>query len=290
MKTWKDYYRGCKEIYQQNLGIETSSVEVYDLLCEVNSSASNVFAFDDKYFKTVSQIKDKLDHYYQDSKFTFREGLAIGLRDVFLLETELSFIIENYFRKYLETQVFGCYIHCDNIKIYKTPKQSTPPKSSWVWHFDNNPREQIKVMIYFNDVKKDSGSFRYLEKDNGGVKITSSQQDYKYWYNGKRHKFEALGIHWTGQRNLENVVSNLIKAKNCKIVDVVGKAGTAILFDNNILHKGTIPSQGFRYAATLQLKPIHLCPEKIFNKKITGNGWRHTTFNMDPAIYEVVKR
>ena len=116
----------------------------------------------------------------------------------------------------------------------------------------------MKVMIYINDVNKESGAFRYLKKDNGGVKLLSTRRDYKNWKETYAEEiFEKFGRKWNGTRTPESVLNDFIQNENCEIVDVEDKAGTAIIFDNNCIHKGTIPTNGFRYAMTIQFKPVN---------------------------------
>ena len=186
---------------------------------------------------------------------------------------------------HLEKNIFGCYVHCDNIKIYKTPQVNSQESSSWVWHIDNNPVEQMKVMIYINDVNKESGAFRYLKKDNGGVKLLSTRRDYQNWKETYQEEiFEKFGRKWNGTRTPDSILNDFIQNENCEIVDIEDKAGTAIIFDNNCIHKGTIPTNGFRYAMTIQFKPVNKKLVPVFDKKYVGNGWKHVTFHKDPEI------
>ena len=220
--------------------------------------------------------------YQNESNYEWK-NVAMGLNDIFMVEDELKPMVEEYLIPYLEENIFGCYVHCDNIKIYKTPQVNSQESSSWVWHIDNNPVEQMKVMIYINDVNKESGAFRYLKKDNGGVKLLSTRRDYKNWKETYAEEiFEKFGRKWNGTRTPENILNDFIQNENCEIVDVEDKAGTAIIFDNNCIHKGTIPTNGFRYAMTIQFKPVN---KKLkFDKKYVGNGWKHITFHKDPEI------
>ena len=278
MKIWKDYYIECKNIYQN-----TSNASIYDLKLKTNP-----FPTDQLYLDQILSIKNQLDILYEDkSNYNNRYGLALSLNDIFIFKKELQIIVDKYLIPHLEKNIFGCYVQCQNVKIYKTISESLIETSSWLWHFDNNTKEQIKVMIYLNDVN-DNGPFKYLSKDNEAIKIETSKKDHTSWIHGNQAHFEILGKKWKGTRVPRHIISNLQSKNEIIEKDVKGPAGTAILFDNNILHKGTIPFEGFRYAMTLQFQPINKKLKPNFSEKNTGNGWGHNVFSKDPE--ETIKK
>ena len=148
MKTWKEYYLECKDIYQKITKQDTTSTNIYDLGIMVDPFPTN-----QTYFDQILSIQNKLDILYQDKiNYTFTSGISKCLKDSFIMEKELKIIVDNYLVPYLEKNTFGCYVQCRDAKIYKTVGESIIEQLSWLWHFDNNPKEQIKVMIYLNDV------------------------------------------------------------------------------------------------------------------------------------------
>jgi hypothetical protein len=280
MKKWKEYYLECKDIYNKETKIDNSNISIYDLSLQINPSPT-----DQTYFDQISLIKNKLDVLYQDKiNYTNTSGISLSLKDSFNVSKELKIIVDNYLVPYLEKNIFGCYVQCQNVKIYKTISESLIETSSWLWHFDNNPKEQIKVMIYLNDVN-DNGPFKFLSKNNKAIKINpqgkklSNTRPNQFW---AQNWFEVLGEKWKGDRIPRSIISNLKEKYNYKEIDVKGPAGTSILFDNNIVHKGTIPVEGFRYAMTLQFQPINKKLNPNFSKENTGNGWGHNLFSPNP--------
>jgi ectoine hydroxylase-related dioxygenase (phytanoyl-CoA dioxygenase family) len=283
MKKWRDYYDECKQAYGN------SSADLKDLTISINKPGEeNIFNFDDRYTKTVDTLREKLEHHLTQPGSYSMKNIAMGVNDIFVFEDELATMIDDYITPALEEKVFGSYVTCDNIKMYKTPETDAREASSWLWHLDNNPAEQIKVMVYINDVNKDSGAFRWLEQEDGsGIKLTPSRRDFSYWYEGiELEKFQARGVQWNGTRLQNNLIQHWMN-EGCKIHDVEAPAGTAIVFDNNIVHKGTIPTNGYRLAMTLQFKPIDIKSPK-FSRDYVGNGWNHKTFHMDPQIHAPV--
>ncbi len=272
MKTWSNYYLECKDIYQN-----TSKASIYDLKLKINP-----FPTDQIYLNQILSIKNQLDVLYEDkSNYNNRHGLALGLNNIFVFKKELQIIVDKYLVPYLEKDIFGCYVQCQNVKIYKTISESLIETSSWLWHFDNNPKEQIKVMIYLNDVDN-NGPFKCLLKDNEAIKIETSKKDHTSWIHGTQAHFEILGKKWKGTRVPRHIISNLQSENQLIEKDIKGPMGTTILFDNNILHKGTIPFEGFRYAMTLQFQPINKKLKPNFSKENTGNGWGYNHFSKNP--------
>ena len=286
MKTWEEYYLECKDIYKRSTKQDNSTVNIYNLTAKINP-----FPTDQIYFDQISSINNQLNNLYQDStKYFNNKDIALCVNDIFPFKKELKIIIEKYLVPHLEKNVFGCYIQCQNVKIYKTIPNITKEISSWLWHIDNQPKEQTKVMIYINDVG-DNGPFKYLSKDNEGVKLETTKRDLYKWFPDKIIKtefFKKFGKKWLSSRVPNNIISNFIEEHNCKEIEVRGPSGTSILFDNNIIHKGTIPfadknaSKNFRYAMTLTFQPINKKLSPILSKENTGNGWNHQTYLMDP--------
>ena len=282
MKTWKEYYLECKDIYNKETKLDNSSINVYDLKLQLNP-----FPKDQLYIDQINFIQNKLDILYQDkTNYRNRYGLALGLNDIFIFEKEIKIILENHLISYLEKNIFGCYIQCQNIMIYKTISEQSEEVSSWLWHIDNNPKEQIKVMIYLNDVY-DNGPFKYLSKDNKALKCIpeTHRQDYNHWRPNNMYKqivFEKFNKKWMGSRLPSDIIYRFTKTYNCKETELKGPAGTTILFDNNIIHKGTIPSKKFRYAMILQFQPSNKKLHPVLSKENTGNGWNTILFTQNP--------
>ena len=111
MKTWSNYYLECKDIYQN-----TSKASIYDLKLKINP-----FPTDQIYLNQILSIKNQLDVLYEDkSNYNNRHGLALGLNNIFVFKKELQIIVDKYLVPYLEKDIFGCYVQCQNVKIYKT--------------------------------------------------------------------------------------------------------------------------------------------------------------------------
>ena len=196
----------------------------------------------------------------------------------------------------MQERVFKSYIHVDNIKIYRSEVSDKADSSSWLWHFDNNPREQIKILIYLTDVDEGCGEFTFLEKEGKAIKVPTSRVSYpkkwiEPWNNPPpTYKLTEQNISWIGRDRVPiEAISKLKNEHGYQINSVKGSKGTLFLFDNNVIHKATVPKNNHRDVIVMQFKPSIEEIKPYINKKNTGNGWQHTTFNKDPAILEVVE-
>lgn len=277
MKTWQEYYDICRQVYPD------SKNNVNDLRCIICNSKNNLMNFDQRYYDTISACLSKIDKLFQNKNNIAVRKLAISLEDIYFLQDELELLVSKYYAPFLEKNVFGCYVHCDNVKIYKTPPSKSAMISSWKWHIDNNPQEQIKIMIYFDEVLEKAGPLTILrDPSETPIKMQTSRKDHSMWKDTPN--FSIFGEQWNSTRVPLGVVEKL-KKRGYSEDKISSHAGTAIVFDNNIIHRGDIPTERIRTAATLQFKPVHFKMKKYIDKRYTGNGWHHKTFNIDPEIY-----
>jgi hypothetical protein len=60
--------------------------------------------------------------------------------------------------------------------------------------------------------------------------------------------------------------------------------GTAILFDDNVLHRATLARTGHRDALVFQIRPAAFRPDSYIDPRWTGS-FGHDDFNQDPTDY-----
>ena len=82
-------------------------------------------------------------------------------------------------------------------------------------------------MINLNDVE-DNGPFKYLSKDNEGIKLETTKQDVTKWYPDnftRQAAFRKFGIAWfgiDGSRVPRDTISKFIEEHNCKETKIKG--------------------------------------------------------------------
>jgi hypothetical protein len=128
---------------------------------------------------------------------------------------------------------FQSHFKIYNISIYRTVPNPNRPESSFLWHFDNVPDEEIKLMIYFDHVYEDTGAFRFKNRE-----FSEALRDDGFWH----------------RKNYPKVAPRLDDSSTTVVVE--GKPGTAILFQNGrVAHKATAPRRLHRDIATFVIIP-----------------------------------
>jgi len=103
------------------------------------------------------------------------------------------------------------------------------------WHKDSYA-SQFKSILYLNEVTNENGPFQFIKKSN---KLFS---DFKVFFNLKK-KFPDT-------RFSNKEISKFVNNDDEKIVTVIGKAGTLILVDTSLIHRGCPIEKECRYALT----------------------------------------
>lgn len=122
------------------------------------------------------------------------------------------------------------------IQIYKTSPGENESSSSFAWHQDADPPSMHKIFIYMNDVTSRNGAFRTFDR----------QISKKLFKNG----FIS--------NNPENRIKSqklITKELLCFSNWIEGPAGTISIFDNNLIHRGTYPEEGFRIVISIEKYP-----------------------------------
>lgn len=192
----------------------------------------------------AEETRQACDTFFNSPGATFSIGdgaerLADGIdklpKTLDAVDTEIEGIIESYYRSYFK--IFGVY-------FYRTVPTPAKPQSSFLWHLDNCPDPEIKLMVYLDDVKADTGAFRLKDK-------TVSDD------------IRAKGFR--NRRQISSVQPYLDRADTTRIIE--GPAGTRILFQNGkVVHKATSPLHGHRDVVTFVLIPSDVAWRAHFSR------------------------
>lgn len=148
---------------------------------------------------------------------------------------ELSFnerlvaIINSYFK--MQSRL--CYLEINETSL----SNKTSLEKSQNFHKDPGVKKCIKVFLYLNDVKIETGPFTYIKGSHKGKDSLLRQK-----------RFGAGGIY-----PKKNIFQKLIN-EDC-IIPICGKAGTLIFADTTGLHCGGNSIDGTRKMATLVYYP-----------------------------------
>lgn len=119
------------------------------------------------------------------------------------------------------------------------------------WHKDSYGK-QYKSILYLNDVTYENGPFELVLNSN------------KTFFNF--NMFFKINKRFPNTRFENEEVMKLINFDQKKIMRITGKAGTLILVDTSLLHRGSPIKNGIRYALTNYFYPtfsINLYKDKF---------------------------
>jgi hypothetical protein len=133
---------------------------------------------------------------------------------------------------------YGSHFKINWVEIQKIVPGEQPRGSSFSYHTDDSPYSLAKVFVYLVDTYQENGAFRAF--------------DYQW-----SDKFIKEGILKTTQPGaMRDSMQYLVTEGHEKSLRVIeGEKGTAFIFDNNLVHKGTLPLQGFRIHLVMEIMP-----------------------------------
>ena len=278
MKDYKEYYELSKKIYAEQNAKNLTKLNLYDLTMKVifpNQESelikvpSNYLSLIDSISKAINKkISDESEHYMESTQES-KPKVAIQVRNIWDIP-ELSELVD-FILPSLEQNVFGSYIHLAAVHAYRNIQTSSPRLSSWLWHYDNNPKEAVKVLIYLTDVGENNAPFELLEKEGQHIKIETSRTGYSHW----RPPLIP-------ESRIPKTMIDVLKQKGYKEKKILGPAGTILFFDNNIIHRANSPTEGYRDAIILNIRPSSKKIRPFLSKNVTGS-WMHKDPIVDPS-------
>ncbi len=166
--------------------------------------------------------------------------------------------------KELERAMFGSYAIVDKVYIYRSPVSRQTPRASWLWHYDNHPPEVVKVMIYLTDVDEGAAPFEYLRHTRSSAPLPGSPVAPLY-------RRSRIGEEEVRRRMAEGFERQ----------PVLGSAGTMVIFDSNVVHRGTLAREAHRDVLVFQVRPVTFRAEHCISDGWTGS-FQHFDVNPDP--------
>jgi hypothetical protein len=164
----------------------------------------------------------------------------------------------------LERKIYRSFVLVDKVYVYRSPISRQMPRASWIWHFDNHPREMLKVMIYLTEVTEGTAPFEYLRAAGSGRAIHGS----------------PLAPSFGDSRVAADAVARLV-AGGGESRAVTGPRGTVVVFDDNVIHRGNLAQTGHRDVLVLQVRPATFRATPRIDRRWTGS-FLHANVNRDP--------
>lgn len=132
----------------------------------------------------------------------------------------------------------GSHFRVNWFEVQKIAPGEQPKGSSFGYHSDDTPTPVFKLFVYLTDTRESNGAFRA----------------FPYAVTDQLLKRGMLDSVHPGERRAR--AQALVPAElESQLTVVEGRQGTVFLFDNNLIHKGTLPRQGTRTHVSLELMP-----------------------------------
>lgn len=191
-----------------------------------------------------------------------REVITVQLRDALALDglREVSEPIVDF----LERRVYGSFLIVDKAYVYRSPVCEAAARASWIWHYDNHPPEMLKVMVYLTDVTEGTAPLEYLHDRRSDRPLMGA----------------PLSPLHLNSRVPDATIERHI-ASGCEPRLVTGPRGTIVVFDDNIIHRGTLAQTGHRDVLVLQVRPSLTPAQPRIDRRWTGS-FGHKDLNADP--------
>ncbi len=258
---YKQYLIKCRENFKES---DTSLNDFY----EKPFIQVPVGEFTNNYFENINYLSSELKTFFDTYE---SDELLLNYPSFLDFDIELNQIADELC-DWLSINVYGCYLYVDKVYIYRTIKMKKR-ESSYRWHYDNNPQEIRKNIIYLTDVNELNSPFEYLSKPNGeGLLMESTRTGPDNWEpapNGSR---------------IDKEVKKLIKKEGHYPKQFIAKKASIGSFINDIAHRANPVLEGYRDVINIRVKPALEKPPKYIDKKWTGDTSSSGVVNPDPTV------
>lgn len=272
MLTYKEYYAQAQRAYT---GTDEFHYDLYDHTIRWFSPGQDneLFKFPIGWEDLISRASKKINDLFEDPNSHYNDpadikalgsyssDLAVKLKTPWDMP-ELEEIAQAMLPQ-LEKSLFHSWIHLSHLHIYRNKVSDAPETSSWLAHVDGVPRECIKMLIYLTDADPSSGAMSFLKHKETGeaIKVPSGRIDFRKW---GQHPY------WADKRVPKDVLEGLYK-RGYEWEYCSGKAGTTLVFDNDIIHKANINKSTTREVANYLIRPSDHKLERYVSLETCGD-------------------
>jgi len=225
MNTYAEHYKECRA----NTDIKSNKDSVYSSVYDLTIDTDFLTA-DEEYHKLVGRLSKKIADKIDNDIGCCHRDVATYLNEWRDIEeiTELTDLI----MPQIEQNVFHCNAQIEFLMPYRNNFYEGAPEASWLWHYDDCPKEFIKFVAYLNETSEDSGCLQYVTGPGNSIPVLPTFREapnkpvMKQYFAGSRIPSEALrSLHDQGAHS----------------ASLVGPPGTYALFTPNIIHRATSP-------------------------------------------------
>ena len=215
------------------------------------------------HFSVNSKIDDEIKVSYKKHGYYFMAPTADSLSTLKLLPpnycedrlndtawSEKFPFVKNHIFNAQEFEVVSCLLDKETRNIIRSiydanflvlsartyrfvPSNEFVPRSTWLWHCDDHPDCMIKLFFYLNDTSRKNSALQ-AHPLSSSMKI-------------KRGGF-------FDRRNVPSALQDQLDDKT-RFLDLEGKRGTRIFFNDNMIHRAVLPQEGQRDVIVFEIIP-----------------------------------
>jgi len=227
-QSWDEFHTACQAAYvadRKPTAEQVKSAQDLHELGQANLGVKSPASLN----KAVSDAFEKIGSRELVS-YIPRDEAGVFAPAIFQVLESVAPVIEEF---------YGSYYQPYWISLQQNFPGTASAASSFAWHIDDNPRQLMKIFIYFNDVGEANGAFR------------------AFTYPVSKNLLEAGFKSWSEKLRIESqpMINDYYAEHPTELKVLEGKAGTVLMFDNNLVHKGTPPREGFRHLAQIEIYP-----------------------------------
>ena len=267
---YSEYYEKCKKKYS----IETGQPRVKQKELEFYSNPVRQYNFcsNKSYEKIINNIANQVLLDFKTLNDSSNDGIMIKHENIWKLQSEIDELCD-IFVPILEQEMYFCNLYVDKIYIYRTVPMNER-KSSYIWHYDNNPLEIVKTVFYLSDVNSDENSpYEYCVNNEGhGILCQPSRTGPKHWLPAPNNS------------RVDHIVKSLSETNKTISKKVLGKKGTSCTFNNNAIHRANPVLKNFRDVINIRVKPTLNPAPKYADKRWTTGFEKSGVVNPDPTL------
>lgn len=274
MLTYRQHY----EMAKIKSGMPKPELDLYDFEYNLLEEGNGIITIDNVFHGAVKAAADFFSNAVEKKEHLWIppniDAQSFALRNK-NIDNEPFSTLANLVIPQVEQNLFGCKVVLEGLYSYRNIFNVKNGRSSWLWHFDNNPKEIIKILIYLSDVDENNAPFQFLDKKGRAIKKTPTRIDKTCWSN---HSSRIL------QNEIDDLSDSGFATKT-----LVGKRGTGIIFDNNIIHRATVPKKGHhRDVLCFMVRPTFLSSHDYV--KIAGTWGDKAIFKNPETVDFKAKR
>ena len=251
---YPQYYEICKQAYSNETGTPRDSLK------ESNFYSNPVRQFDlssKTYQEAIHGLSNKVKVDFDTGVDCDNDNIMVKHNNMWKYSEEIHTLCDNLVPK-LEQEMFYCNLYVDKIYIYRTMPMNNR-QSSYVWHYDNNPNEVVKTIIYLSDVNSDEDSpYQYfINKEGNGILGRSTRTGPNHWLPAPNNS------------RVDKLVENLVgKQEGYGSKKVFGPQGTSCTFNNNAVHRANPIISSYRDVINIRVKPT-----LVKSPSYAGQNW-----------------